>query len=135
MGTIIKYPGNLLREAEDEDLQDRGLRDHEKSDPGTKVPGRNPDWRTGGQGSRRDLCHPSPGSGPPYHYHEKRESLILAVSGEAAEILEGKEIPIKAGDVIYIPQEKNIPPSTGRTGSFVTWSTSPALPWGRISWK
>ena len=44
-----------------------------------------------------------PGSGPPYHYHEKRESLILAVSGEATEILEGKEIPIKAGDVIYIP--------------------------------
>jgi len=43
------------------------------------------------------------GSGPPYHYHEKRESIIVAISGEATEILEGKEIPIKAGDVIYIP--------------------------------
>lgn len=45
----------------------------------------------------------TPGTGPPYHYHEKRESIIMAVSGEATEILEGKEIPIKAGDVIYIP--------------------------------
>jgi quercetin dioxygenase-like cupin family protein len=44
-----------------------------------------------------------PGSGPPYHYHEKRESVIVAISGEATEILEGKEIPIKGGDVIYIP--------------------------------
>lgn len=44
-----------------------------------------------------------PGSQPPYHYHEKRESIIVAISGEATEILEGKEIPIKAGDVIYIP--------------------------------
>ncbi len=44
-----------------------------------------------------------PGSGPPYHYHEKRESVIIAISGEATEILEGKEIPIKAGDVIFIP--------------------------------
>lgn len=44
-----------------------------------------------------------PGSGPPYHYHQNRESIIVAISGEATEILEGKEIPIKAGDVIYIP--------------------------------
>jgi quercetin dioxygenase-like cupin family protein len=44
-----------------------------------------------------------PGSGPPYHYHENRESIIIALSGEATEILEGKEIPIKAGDVIFIP--------------------------------
>jgi oxalate decarboxylase/phosphoglucose isomerase-like protein (cupin superfamily) len=44
-----------------------------------------------------------PGSGPPYHYHQKRESIIVAISGEATEILEGKEIPIKAGDVIFIP--------------------------------
>ena len=44
-----------------------------------------------------------PGSGPPYHYHEKRESIIVAISGQATEILEGKEIPVKAGDVIFIP--------------------------------
>jgi uncharacterized cupin superfamily protein len=39
----------------------------------------------------------------PYHYHENRESLILIISGEAIEIAEGKEYPVKAGDVIYIP--------------------------------
>lgn len=39
----------------------------------------------------------------PYHFHEKRESLIIVISGEAVEICEGKEHPIKAGDVIYIP--------------------------------
>ena len=47
-----------------------------------------------------------PGSGPPYHYHEKRESIIVVISGEATEILEGKEIPIKAGDVIFIPRRE-----------------------------
>jgi quercetin dioxygenase-like cupin family protein len=45
----------------------------------------------------------APGTSPPYHYHEKRESIIIAIHGEAVEILEGKEIPIKAGDVIFIP--------------------------------
>jgi len=45
----------------------------------------------------------APGTSPPYHYHERRESIIIAISGEAVEILEGKETPIKAGDVIFIP--------------------------------
>ena len=30
----------------------------------------------------------------------------MAISGEATEILEGKEIPIKAGDVIFIPRRE-----------------------------
>jgi len=37
----------------------------------------------------------APGTSPPYHYHEKRESIIIAISGEAVEILEGKEPPSK----------------------------------------
>ncbi len=45
----------------------------------------------------------APGTSPPYHYHEKRESIIIAISGEAIEIIEAKEIPIKAGDVLFIP--------------------------------
>jgi quercetin dioxygenase-like cupin family protein len=45
----------------------------------------------------------APGTSPPYHYHDNRESIIFAISGEAVEILEGKETPIKAGDVIFIP--------------------------------
>ena len=38
----------------------------------------------------------------PYHYHVKRESVIVAISGEAVEIVEGKEYPFKAGSVCYI---------------------------------
>ena len=43
------------------------------------------------------------GSEVPYHYHEKRESIIFVLSGEAIEIIEGKEVPIKSGDIMYIP--------------------------------
>jgi quercetin dioxygenase-like cupin family protein len=42
----------------------------------------------------------------PYHYHEKRESLIFVISGEATEIVEGEEFCIKAGDVLYIPAKE-----------------------------
>lgn len=44
-----------------------------------------------------------PDSQVPYHYHNKRESLIIILSGEGTEIIEGEEIPIKAGDILYIP--------------------------------
>jgi quercetin dioxygenase-like cupin family protein len=44
-----------------------------------------------------------PGSQVPYHYHNNRESIIIAISGEATEVIEGKESPIKAGDVLFIP--------------------------------
>ena len=43
-----------------------------------------------------------PGGDVPYHYHEKRESLIFMIDGELVEIVDGKEFPVKAGDVIYI---------------------------------
>lgn len=43
-----------------------------------------------------------------YHYHNQRESLLLIISGEAAEYVEGVKHPIKAGDVIFIrPGEKH----------------------------
>src|SRR5512136_2427538 len=44
-----------------------------------------------------------PGSQVPYHYHNNRESIIIAISGEAIEVIDGKETPIKAGDVLFIP--------------------------------
>ena len=44
-----------------------------------------------------------PGSQVPYHYHNNRESVIVVISGEATEVIEGKEIPIKAGDILFIP--------------------------------
>ena len=45
----------------------------------------------------------SAGGKVPYHYHNKRESIIIAISGEATEVVEGEETPIKANDVLYIP--------------------------------
>ena len=39
----------------------------------------------------------------PLHYHEKRESIIIILSGEGLEIYEDERVPIKAGDVIPIP--------------------------------
>ena len=44
-----------------------------------------------------------PGGQVPYHYHQKRESIIIGISGEATETVEGKEIPIKADDILFIP--------------------------------
>ena len=44
-----------------------------------------------------------PGSQVPYHYHRQRESIIVTISGEAIEIIEGKEFPIRAGDILHIP--------------------------------
>jgi len=38
-----------------------------------------------------------------YHYHKNRESLIMVISGQATEVVEGKKIPLKAGQLIYIP--------------------------------
>lgn len=44
-----------------------------------------------------------PGSQVPYHYHVSRESVIVVVSGEGIEVIEGREVPIKAGDILFIP--------------------------------
>ena len=44
-----------------------------------------------------------PGNQVPYHYHKNRESVIIAISGEAIEVIDGKETPIKAGDILFIP--------------------------------
>jgi quercetin dioxygenase-like cupin family protein len=39
----------------------------------------------------------------PYHYHKNRESILIPLSGEAVEIIDGKETAIKPGDVLVIP--------------------------------
>jgi mannose-6-phosphate isomerase-like protein (cupin superfamily) len=38
-----------------------------------------------------------------YHYHRTRESLLMVISGQAIEVVEGKKFPLKAGQLIYIP--------------------------------
>lgn len=45
----------------------------------------------------------SPGNQVPYHYHQKRESVIVVIFGEAIEVIEGEETLIKKGDIIFIP--------------------------------
>lgn len=44
-----------------------------------------------------------PGQSVPYHYHKNRESILMVLSGEAVELYEDKEYPIRAGDVIFVP--------------------------------
>ena len=44
-----------------------------------------------------------PGTEGIYHFHKKCESLMIIISGEGVELVEGEEKPIKKGDVIYIP--------------------------------
>ena len=47
-----------------------------------------------------------PGVQVPFHYHVKRESILIFVSGEAVACIEDKEIPVGAGDVLYIPRKE-----------------------------
>jgi len=44
-----------------------------------------------------------PGSQVPYHFHQRRESIIIALRGEATQVIDGKEVAIEAGDVLYLP--------------------------------
>ena len=43
-----------------------------------------------------------PGSHVPYHYHKDRESILIPLSGEAVEIVEGKETVVRPGDILLI---------------------------------
>jgi quercetin dioxygenase-like cupin family protein len=43
-----------------------------------------------------------PGKQIPYHYHKTRESVLIAISGEAVEIVDGKDYPFKTGTIFYI---------------------------------
>ena len=47
-----------------------------------------------------------PGKQIPYHFHSERESIIIAISGKATEIVEGKKFPVEANDVLYIPAKE-----------------------------
>ena len=44
-----------------------------------------------------------PGKHIPLHHHERRETIIVVITGEAMEMIEGEEFPIEAGDVLFIP--------------------------------
>jgi len=69
------------------------------------------------------------GSQVPYHFHRKRESIIIVVSGEATEIVEGKEFHIKANDVLYIPIEEKhtVANRTDRDFRYIEFFTCPDI--------
>ncbi|MFH1241489.1 MAG: cupin domain-containing protein [Pseudomonadota bacterium] len=43
------------------------------------------------------------GQGGDVHSHDKGEHIILILSGEGVELVEGKEFPVKAGDILFVP--------------------------------
>jgi quercetin dioxygenase-like cupin family protein len=70
-----------------------------------------------------------PGSQVPYHYHKNRESILIPVSGEAVEIVEGKETVIRPGDVLLIPagEKHNTVNRSDHDFRFVEFFTCPPL--------
>ena len=71
----------------------------------------------------------APGAKPAYHYHKDRESIIMAISGEATEMIEGKAIPLKDGDVIFIrPMVKHtIMNNSGKDFRYIEFFTYPPV--------
>lgn len=71
----------------------------------------------------------APGAKPPYHYHKNRESIIMVISGEATEMIEGQEIPLKAGDIIFIrPMVKHtIMNHSGKDFRYIEFFTHPPV--------
>jgi quercetin dioxygenase-like cupin family protein len=71
----------------------------------------------------------APGAKPAYHYHKNRESIIMVVSGEATEMIEGQAIPLKAGDVIFIrPMVKHtIMNHSGKDFRYIEFFTYPPV--------
>jgi uncharacterized cupin superfamily protein len=69
------------------------------------------------------------GSQVPYHYHNNRESIILVLSGEAIEVIEGREISIKVGDVLFIPagERHTTINRSGQDFRYLEFFTSPPL--------
>ncbi len=71
----------------------------------------------------------APGGKVPYHFHMKRESIIICISGEATEIVEGKEFTVKAGDILYIPagEKHMIMNRTDKDFRYLEFFTCPPL--------
>ena len=62
------------------------------------------------------------------HYHNKRESILIILSGEGIETVEGKDTTVKAGDVLFIPPGKAYARQQVERGIPVSWSSSPTRP-------
>lgn len=71
----------------------------------------------------------APGAKPAYRYHKNRESIIMVISGEATEMVEGQTIPLKAGDVIFIPPmvKYTIMNNPGKDFRYIEFFTHPPV--------
>ena len=69
------------------------------------------------------------GSRGRYHYHEKRETIQIIIGGEGTQIIDGKEFPVKAGDVIFVPagaKHNTVNSSDKELRYFGFWTHPPA---------
>jgi quercetin dioxygenase-like cupin family protein len=69
-----------------------------------------------------------PGQQVPYHYHNKRESVIIPISGEAIETIEGKEYTIKVNDILFVPagEKHGMVNKSNKEFRFIEFFTGPA---------
>ena len=79
----------------------------------------------------------APGSQTPYHFHKSRESVLIGISGEATEVVEGKEIPFKTNDIVFIgPGEKHATVNrTDREFRYIEFFTHPPVDFDYIEVK
>ena len=70
-----------------------------------------------------------PGSRVPYHYHLNRESVIFVISGEGTEVIDGKESPVRTGDILFIPagEKHTIINTSGQDLRYLEFFTCPPL--------
>ena len=72
-----------------------------------------------------------PGGGTPYHYHAKRESVLIVISGKAKELVEGKKVPIEQHDILFIPakQKHGVLNDSGKEFRFIEFQVgNPDVP-------
>jgi mannose-6-phosphate isomerase-like protein (cupin superfamily) len=64
-----------------------------------------------------------------FHYHKKRESIQIFLSGEAVGCFEDKEVPVMAGDVVYIPpgEKHRVSNRSGSEVRFLEFFTEPPV--------
>lgn len=61
------------------------------------------------------------------HYHEKREGIFLILSGRARITVEGRDYPIRAGDIIFLSagEKHTITNESGEEFRFMEFFTNP----------
>ncbi len=71
----------------------------------------------------------TPGCEVPYHFHKNRESVLVALSGEAVETVEGTELPFRQGEVICISagEKHGLKNTSNKEFRYIEFFTCPPL--------